>query len=113
MNPHYGNIGDVVKHLVLGELLDNIQPARYIESHSGCASYPLKEEVGRHDSLAMLRACGEDGKLAYSVFTQLLASCVLHKRYPGSPAISMQTLRNHSEYHFFDIQEKTLQNIIW
>jgi hypothetical protein len=42
-NVHFGNLADVFKHVVLGEVLETVRPAEYWESHVGRAVY---EETG-------------------------------------------------------------------
>ena len=40
-NPRFGTIGDVWKHLPLGDMLDRLRPSRYLETHAGSATYAL------------------------------------------------------------------------
>lgn len=98
---HAGNFADVLKHVVLLEVLDYLKrkpkPLSYIDTHAGAGFYDLGSafaqkkrefETGigrlwRGDSgplaryLACVRACNPDGALA---------------RYPGSPAIARTLL---------------------
>jgi 23S rRNA A2030 N6-methylase RlmJ len=46
-NPRFANVGDVVKHLVLAEVLAWRQPLLYREAHSGAADYPLSAQSAR------------------------------------------------------------------
>ncbi len=41
MNHHFGNTGDVLKHLLLGELLGRCEVDGYAETHAGSFDYPL------------------------------------------------------------------------
>src|SRR6516162_8570381 len=40
-NQHFGNIGDVWKHVVLAEVLEREPPAWYAETHAGSAAYAV------------------------------------------------------------------------
>lgn len=40
MNPHFGNVGDVCKHMALCELLVVRPPTTYVETHAGAPWYP-------------------------------------------------------------------------
>jgi hypothetical protein len=46
-NIHYGNIGDVWKHLPLAEILSMEAPNTYWESHAGSSQYPLTHSAER------------------------------------------------------------------
>mgnify|MGYP001251369406 CR=1 FL=1 len=103
---HAGNHADVLKHIVLLELLRLLtvkdKPLAYFESHAGAGGYALsgdaektsewREGIGRlwnvkdapsavEHYLAVVRSWNENG-------------VVLH-RYPGSPGLAAHALRAH------------------
>ena len=40
-NHHFGKFADTWKHLVVNEVLADLRPTRYAETHAGSASYPM------------------------------------------------------------------------
>ena len=46
-NSHFGNLGDVWKHLVLAAVLEREPPRWYAETHAGSAAYPLNRDPQR------------------------------------------------------------------
>jgi hypothetical protein len=46
-NPHFGNLGDVWKHVALAEALASERPLNYWETHAGSASYLLSHSPAR------------------------------------------------------------------
>jgi 23S rRNA A2030 N6-methylase RlmJ len=46
-NQHFGNIGDVWKHVVLAEVLEREPPAWYAETHAGSGAYAVVHSGGR------------------------------------------------------------------
>ena len=40
---HYGKQPDVLKHLILCEVLRNEHPQIYVETNSACAFYPMQQ----------------------------------------------------------------------
>jgi 23S rRNA (adenine2030-N6)-methyltransferase len=46
-NIHYGNIGDIWKHLPLAEILAIEAPSAYWESHAGSSHYALTHSPER------------------------------------------------------------------
>jgi 23S rRNA (adenine2030-N6)-methyltransferase len=112
MNPHHANIGDVVKHLMLAQLLHLQPPKRFVESHAGAADYPLVGKVGRtHDAIQMMADIGDNEDLQNSAFVRLLFDSAGHKRYPGSPSVAMHILGNTCEYVFHDLVQASLDSI--
>jgi 23S rRNA (adenine2030-N6)-methyltransferase len=111
---HAGNHADVLKHVVLLQLLrlmtQKEKPLWVIDTHAGAGSYALDSRfaaknaeyvdgIGRlwHatdlpgplvDYVAQVRACNGDGSL---------------RRYPGSPQLALQLLRPHDRLRLFEL----------
>ena len=110
---HAGNHADVLKHLVLVQILEHLaekeKPFSFVDTHAGAGSYSLgstfalknaefETGIGRlwerkdlpaalNDYLAQVRAVNSDGKLRF---------------YPGSPQIALQMMRPQDRLHFFE-----------
>jgi 23S rRNA A2030 N6-methylase RlmJ len=41
-NQHFGNLGDVWKHLWLAGVVAGVRPGQYVETHAGSALYRLE-----------------------------------------------------------------------
>ncbi len=111
---HAGNHADVLKHLVLVQMLRHMnrkeKPYWVIDTHAGAGGYPLHEASaqknaeyadgierlwGRKDApeavqdyLAQIRAFNTGGHLLY---------------YPGSPAIARQLMRPQDKLRLFEL----------
>ncbi len=111
---HAGNHADVLKHMVLVELIGHLRqkdkPFWYIDTHAGAGMYALdtptalktaefRDGIGRlwiQDNLPapvqayvdQVRQLNRSGKLL---------------RYPGSPQIALQLLRPADRLHLFDL----------
>ena len=111
---HAGNHADVLKHLVLVQILEHLaekeKPFSFVDTHAGAGSYSLSStfalknaefETGigclwerkdlpaaLNDYLAQVRAVNSDGKLRF---------------YPGSPQIALQMMRPQDRLHFFEL----------
>ncbi|MCK4872815.1 MAG: 23S rRNA (adenine(2030)-N(6))-methyltransferase RlmJ [Phycisphaerales bacterium] len=116
-NHHFGNIGDIWKHLPLCEILAIVQPARYWETHAGSACYDLSHTPGRdHGIYRFLRAAPGEEPLAASRYRALLSE--MPKRaaepavYPGSPHLAMRCLQERGAMFIFcDIDGSSLDDI--
>jgi 23S rRNA A2030 N6-methylase RlmJ len=112
-NHHYGNFGDVVKHLVLAQLLHDVRPKVYMESHGGAAEYPLTahQPVPRPlDVHAYLRVVDVDETLASAPYTQALRR--RPERYPGSTTIAVDELANDSEYLVCETDDSSARSLL-
>ena len=111
---HAGNHADVLKHMVLVELIGHLRqkdkPFWYIDTHAGAGMYALdtptalktaefRDGIGRlwtQDDLPapvqayvdQVRQLNRSGKLL---------------RYPGSPQVALQLLRPADRLHLFDL----------
>jgi 23S rRNA A2030 N6-methylase RlmJ len=115
-NVHYGNIGDIWKHLPLAEILAIERPRQYWESHAGSAQYPLTPSLGRdYGALHFLKHAADTPILCASAYWRVLGSLKYedgHLRvYPGSPLIAMTLLATTTQYLFCDIDGASLRTI--
>jgi 23S rRNA (adenine2030-N6)-methyltransferase len=102
MNHHYGELGDVWKHLPLAEVLRLNPPRHYWETHAGSVSYPLTESATRrHGVFHFLQQAPDDPDLAPTAYLQTLQ--VNPGIYPGSPLYAMRALGDQASYLFCDI----------
>ena len=107
---HFGNLGDVWKHLPLAAILDRERPVRYWESHAGSATYSLTRSPGRDLGVgAFLATAPGIPRLSESAYARLLAA--LPGRYPGSPQIALRILGEVAFYRFCDLDEASLADI--
>jgi 23S rRNA (adenine2030-N6)-methyltransferase len=115
-NTHFGNIGDIWKHLALAEILAIERPHRYWESHAGSASYPLAPSperdygiygfLGRASGSRDLRTCR-----FRLLLEELHGSSASPAIYPGSPLVAMKMLGREAAYLFCDIDGSSLVTI--
>ncbi len=74
-NKHYGNLADVFKHLALAEVLGQVRPQEYWESHAGAAAYVEIENIPaerRHGVHAFKRLAADSEKLRLSHYGKSL-----------------------------------------
>ena len=115
-NKHFGNIGDIWKHLPLAEILAIEGPRAYWESHAGSARYALTPSCERdYGVFSFLERASRSRLLSSSRFRLLLdelkgtdASLGV---YPGSPLIAMMTLENAASYFFCDLDGGSLATV--
>ena len=75
-NSHFGNLGDVWKHLVLAEVLEREPPRWYAETHAGSAAYPLNRDPQREFGIwRFLAAAPRSAELARSRYYAIAGSC--------------------------------------
>ena len=87
MNHHYGEMGDIWKHLPLAEILRLNPPRHYWETHAGSAFYPLTETAARlHGVYQFLQMAPLDPELEASAYLQDLRA--MPRFYPGSPMLA-------------------------
>lgn len=115
-NRHFGNIGDIWKHLPLAEILAVEKPQRYWESHAGSAEYALRPSPSRDYGVYYLLAhAGDSLYIGGSSFLCLLEGARTGDGplavYPGSPRIAMEILGSAAWYLFCDIDGASLRTI--
>jgi len=116
-NPHFGNIGDIWKHLPLAAVLAVERPAGYWESHSGSAKYPLSSSAQRdYGIFFFLKNVHRSEGLRVSAYNRLLEDLQEMNgtvpAYPGSPLIALLLLAGHARsYVFCDTDPESLASI--
>lgn len=110
MNHHFGELGDVWKHLPLAEILRVNPPRHYWETHAGSATYPLKESPARlHGALRFLEYAPRDPELTNCAYLEALQE--MPGIYPGSPRLAMRALGQEARYIFCDIDPKSAASL--
>lgn len=102
---HAGNVGDVWKHCILGEVLRRVAllggRVAYVESHAGEGGYALGPTGEWTEGIGRLWAApvGEDAAGGDDAVTRYLTLCrslgtgtTRPERYPGSPAVARAVL---------------------
>ncbi len=106
MNHHFGEMGDVWKHLPLAEMLRVNPPLHYWETHAGSARYPLTASpTRRHGVLRFLELAPGDPELQGCAYLGALR--LMPGYYPGSPALATQVLGRDGSYIFCDIDPES------
>lgn len=114
-NKHFGNIGDIWKHLPLAEILHIEKPRQYWESHAGSAAYEYTFSPERDLGAGYFFANVENvDLLKSSQFYKNFSPSFLgdEQIYPGSPLIALQ-MRSQSfaKALFCDIESESLNSI--
>lgn len=105
-NSHFGGLGDVWKHLVLGEVLEREPPRWYVETHAGSAAYLLDHDPQREFGIwRFLAAAPQSAELVRSRYYAIARSCASGSSatYPGSPLLAMTILGDSSSYLLCDL----------
>ncbi len=115
-NIHYGNIGDIWKHLSLAEILAIEAPNTYWESHAGSSHYALTYSPElEYGIFYFARAASQSKLLSHAVYTQLLKGYERNgqlKLFPGSPLLAMTVLQpHHTNFLFCDTDPESLATI--
>ncbi|MEW6560466.1 MAG: 23S rRNA (adenine(2030)-N(6))-methyltransferase RlmJ [Pseudomonadota bacterium] len=111
---HAGNHADVLKHLVLVQVLRHMnrkdKPYWVIDTHAGAGGYALHEAHAQKnaeyaDGIERLWAC-KDAPEAVADYLALIkafnpSGVLLH--YPGSPAIAHQLMRPQDKLRLFEL----------
>ncbi len=61
-NPHFANLGDVWKHLLLAEVISWLRPGHYVETHSGSATYRLVCDIERGLGVEMFLSASSEAE---------------------------------------------------
>lgn len=110
-NRHFGNIGDVWKHVVLAEVLEREPPAWYAETHAGSGAYPVVHSGGReYGFLHFLEVAPRFPVLARSPYRAIATSYVESDRglYPGSALLAMTVLGDTTSYLLCDLDRDSV-----
>jgi len=109
-NHHFGELGDVWKHLPLAELLVLDPPRHYWETHAGTESYLLEPSpTRRHGALRFLAHAPADPDLADCAYLKLLTS--MPGRYPGSGAVAFTLLGSETRYLLCDLDPESVRSL--
>lgn len=124
---HFGKQADVLKHLLLCELLRIEKPQVYVETNAACAQYALEktpeQEYGIYHFLKKAGTAGKEciperaeyhslkGALHRSAYYQQESEAMQANRYIGSPGLAMNILGDTARYIFFDIESEPLENV--
>lgn len=113
---HAGNFADVLKHIILVELLEYVtlkdKPFDYIDSHAGAGWYKLNSEQANKTAeyaAGIGRLVAEDFPELQPYFSLLypdgkaIGKRPVLSRYPGSPAIAKHYLRSRDRGWLFEI----------
>jgi 23S rRNA (adenine2030-N6)-methyltransferase len=115
-NQHFGNLGDVWKHLVVAEVLALERPRLYCETHAGTASYALTHSPARDFGVYRILDGGAASPAIASsrYYAELVAMADSggdSARYPGSALLAMSVLGVGSEYLFFDLDPQSIDSL--
>jgi len=109
-NRHFGELGDVWKHLPLAEVLRLNPPRHYWETHAGSAAYTLTDSPARlHGALRFRARAPADPELAECSY--LAALRAVPGVYPGSPSLAMRALGYDAHYLFCDTDPESAQSL--
>jgi 23S rRNA A2030 N6-methylase RlmJ len=113
---HFGEIGDVWKHLVLAELLAIAPPRRYWESHAGSATHQLTRSWEREYGVYRFFAhASSDPILASSRYLGLLGAQEVVDggpvRYLGSASMAMAILGEEAVYLLCDLDPASVSSL--
>lgn len=107
---HAGNIGDVLKHLVLAAIIERLKakpaPITVIDSHAGAGLYALDPEGGEwQEGIGrLLRLEPADWPPLLQPYAAALAGDAL--LYPGSPLVALRLLREQDRLIACDTVEE-------
>ena len=110
---HAGNHADVLKHLVLVQMLKRMilkdKAVLFVDTHAGAGTYALDDGFAAKSAESgsgIARLWG--GRFAEPALCDYLAEGAKHNdgptptRYPGSPQIASQMLRGHDRLRLFE-----------
>ena len=113
-NPHFANLGDVWKHLLLTEVISWLRPRQYVETHAGSAVYRLADDVERGLGAEMfLSASSQIEPLRSSSYRRHILEFARRpeRSYPGSPLLAMMLLGRACRYVFCDTDPASVADL--
>lgn len=113
-NPHFANLGDVWKHLLLTEVISWLRPGHYVETHAGSAIYRLVDDVERGlGADTFLSASSEIEPLVSSLYRRHILEFArgAEPSYPGSPLLAMMLLGAACRYVFCDTDPASVADL--
>ena len=117
---HAGNFADVLKHIVLIEILEYLKkkdkPFCCIDTHAGPGTYQLNSDYALknrefENGIGKLwqRDDLPDGVANYVNLIKRFNNSALLTRYPGSPAIAKQLLRSKDRLFLYELHSTEIQ----
>lgn len=115
---HAGNFADVIKHLVLIEILAYFTrketPFEYYDTHAGAGLYDLGSKQADklqeyHDGIGRLRTLDWPELKAYRNIVDACNKSAGLKHYPGSPLIAQHWLREYDKAWLFELHPNDVQ----
>lgn len=115
---HAGNFADVLKHIVLVEILQHLvkkdSPFVYIDTHAGAGLYKLQVDTAtargqsvrsaeHPDGIGRLRAAEWPDLSGYLNAVRKVNNGESLNHYPGSPALARQFLRDRDRAWLFEL----------
>ena len=95
---HFAKQPDVLKHLILCEVLRNEAPQVYVETNSACAIYSMTQTPEQQYGIYhFLEKADDDKSLKDSIYYQLESTEMAKGNYLGSPALAMNVLEKASK----------------
>jgi len=113
-NRHFGNIGDVWKHVALVEVLERESPSWYAETHAGSGAYPVINDREREFGfLRFLEVAPRFPVLARSRYRAIAASYLERDEslYPGSALLAMTVLGDAASYLLSDLDRESIADL--
>lgn len=109
-NRHFGKLGDVWKHLILAEILQNNPPAQYWETHAGSAYYDLiPDSTRQHGVIQFIKRAGNFPLLSKCAYLKVLQASL--GKYPGSAALAMCIVGDHARYILCDLDPASAETL--
>ncbi|WP_020561735.1 23S rRNA (adenine(2030)-N(6))-methyltransferase RlmJ [Methylosarcina fibrata] len=120
---HAGNFADVLKHLVLIEILDHLKkkdkPFCYIDTHAGPGEYALTGEFALKNrefdngiGKLWLREDLPSSVRSYVDVVRAFNGSGRLKRYPGSPSIARQLLRRNDRLFLYELHATEIRQLV-
>jgi 23S rRNA (adenine2030-N6)-methyltransferase len=109
---HSGNFADILKHIVVVEILEHLikkeKPFEYIDTHSGAGLFDLKSEHAQKlcehaDGIGKLKANDPPGLSRYFGVIDGYNPSGSLDFYPGSPLIAKHFLRPHDRAWLYEL----------
>lgn len=110
---HFAKQPDVLKHLILCEVLRNEAPQVYIETNSACAIYTMTHTPEQQYGIYhFLENADKDKSLTDSIYYKLESAEMAKGHYLGSPSLAMNVLgKQTKKIVFFDLEKSALDNV--
>ncbi len=114
---HAGNFADLIKHIVLVEILEHLikkdKPFHYIDTHSGAGLFdlaaPHAQKLAEHaGGISQLKAEDWPELAAYFKVLNFYNGDSAREFYPGSPLIALRYLRDKDHAWLFELHPSDL-----